>query len=422
MSWDATSTATARPSWFESVVWLPCNRFIAIAWNRTSGVDVLDSPTLQRLQTLESPQDISTNRRALIFSPDSRVLTCFSGNRTNALGGELFVVSWDLQTGGVSSVIEWHGPARELAGIPSITYSANGNVVGISNCVPGYSKDTDIFIFDVASGILVHSHSLNDTVPLSNRVWTHGESMRFATADATTITIWEVWFTSDATLTEVETLLAPVGFDGERPRDAQLHPTPCRLAFSPQSGITVWDVKNSRYLLEYTGVEFCSLMIFSDGRFFACSAVGSDTYLWKESPTGYILRGILPTGAEYPVPLLAQNGESIVTFYDCAIQLWHTESSPTPPSSISPRTSRSASSFILEFHPDGIPAVVVRGQDSTVTVLDPKSGVPQLIIDTNMGVHGLGVIGNTVVAIGDRKAIAWDLRTGDCVPSARVGP
>ena len=423
MSWDPSSAAAARPSWFQSVVWSPCNRFIAITWNGTSVVEVLDSATLQRLQTFESFQDISTGYRALIFSPDGRILTCFDDDRAFPPDRELSVISWDLQTGGISSIIKWRGPAREPTGSPSITYSVNGKMVGISTCWSGRSEDTEIFICDVASGVLMHSHSLDDAVPLSNHIWTHGGSMRFATADATTITIWEVGFTSDAPLTEVETLPAPDGFDSKGPAYAKLHPAPCRLAFVSRDGITVWDVRNSRYLLECTGVEFCSKMAFSsDGRFFACSAAGSGTYLWKESPTGYILRGILPTGAEYPVPLLTQNGGSIVTFYDCVIQLWHTESSSTPLSSISARTPRRAKNFILEFHPDGMLAVVVRGRGSTITILDLKSGVPQLTIDTNMEVHGLGVIGNTVVAIGDRKAITWDLPAGDCVPSARVGP
>ena len=39
-----------------------------------------------------------------------------------------------------------------------------------------------------------------------------------------------------------------------------------------------------------------------------------------------------------------------------------------------------------------------------------------------IGVYGLGVIGNTVVAVGDRKVIAWDLPVADCASDAWVGP
>ena len=112
-------------------------------------------------------------------------------------------------------------------------------MVGVAYSYINYSKGTDIFICDVASGMLVHSHLLNNTFPLSNRIWTHGESLRFATADPTAITIWGVGFTSGATPAEVEILPPPNGFDGESLGAAQLHPTPCRLAFISQGRILV---------------------------------------------------------------------------------------------------------------------------------------------------------------------------------------
>jgi len=70
-----------------------------------------------------------------------------------------------------------------------------------------------ILISDIASGVCVDSHSINGAIPLSNDIWTYGGSLRFATADATTITIWEVEFTSGATPTEVEILPIPDGFE-----------------------------------------------------------------------------------------------------------------------------------------------------------------------------------------------------------------
>ena len=65
--------------------------------------------------------------------------------------------------------------------------------------------------------------------------------------------------------------------------------------------------------------------------------------------------------------------------------------------------------------------MVARNRGNTVTVLDLRPGVPQLAIDTSITVYGLGVIGSTVVVIGDRKVIAWNLPAGDCVPDACMG-
>ena len=431
ISWDPSTAAPVHPSGLKSAVWSPCNQFIAVThYGDTTPVDILDSATLQQLQTLEFPQGISTEDRTLIFSPDSRILTCSGRDGTNSRDGELFVVHWDLQTGGVASVIKWEGPSRDITGTPSVTYSASGKMVGISfvsNQDPNYSEDSehskysDIFIYDVASGVLTHSHSLNDVVPLSNLIWTHGESLRFATADTTTITILQVGFTSSATPTEVETLPAPGGF-GDGWRVGQLHPDLCRLAFASQDKILVWDARESRYLLESADIEFGPSKSFSsDGHFFACST-GPYVYLWKESPTGYILHRILATRSYLPAPLFAPNGESIVTFDHRTMRLWRARSFTAPPSSIPTQALQRTEKFILEFSPDGMFAVFAMRKDNTVTVLNLRSGVPQLIVDASMEVYGLGVVGNTtVVVIGSTEVITWDLPAGDSIPGALVG-
>ena len=88
-------------------------------------VDVLDSVTIQRLQTFESPQAASTNCEALVFSPDSRILTCSGGGYVAGLGREMFISSWDLQTDGLTGIIRWQGSEEYVVGNPSIAYSAD---------------------------------------------------------------------------------------------------------------------------------------------------------------------------------------------------------------------------------------------------------------------------------------------------------
>ena len=385
-------------------------------------MDVLDSVTLQRLQTLESPQGTPIRYRAVIFSPDSRILTCSSGGSVGHYHQcqELSVVSWDLQTGGVASVIRWKGPQSENAGKPSITYSANGKMVAVF-CFYPHGPGTSIFIFDVASGIHMHSHSLNNLTPLVGGIWTYGESLRFATVRlGSIITIWGVGFTSGATPTEVETLPAVDGhhytYGGFR-----LLPAPCRFALNFGGGVLVHDVRNSKRLLYCTSTwTDCSMSFSPDGRFFACSA-GSKVYLWKESPTGYILQEILEHSAYRTTPLLSPNGESIVVFGDHTIQLSRTKSSIAIPSSIPTRAPQPPQNFILGFSPDGTLAAVARRYGKTVMVLNIKSGVLQLTINPGMAVDGLGVIGNTVVVIGFGKAITWNLPAGDHAPDVRIG-
>jgi len=432
MSWGTSIAATTRPSRVEVAAWSPCNRFIAISLFRAPTVDILDSVTLQRHRTVEllRAQDMDLICWALAFSPDGRILTSLSTDYYDR--GLIVVISWDLQTGGVAGVIKWKGPDYIVAPVmPSITHSANGNMIGV-RCrysVDGYT----ILVFDVASGVYMHSHSPTSSTPHANGIWTHGESLRFITVGVKAITIWELGFTSYAIPTEVETLPAPEDIDfrsfyswWDEDRTAeyiQFLPTPCRLALVWFGKVKVWDVQNSKSLLDCKDTYFEPDMSFSsDGRFFACSTSGADVYLWKESPTGYILHEILVCKTLPSRPLLSQNGESIVVIGSPKIRLWRMKDFITPPSSFLTHTRHLTREFVLGFSPDGMFAAVAMLEEGTVTVINLKSGVPQLTIETDMVVCGLRVIGNTVTVIGYWNAVTWDLPTGDHTRDGKATP
>jgi len=418
MSWDANTAATTRHSVIKVATWSPCNRFIAIAFYGYIRIEIFDSATLQGLQTIEflQEQNTSSKHEALVFSPDSHVLTYLG----ETWAGESLFINWDLQTGGLASVTR----LNENFGPASIMYSPNGKFVAVSD------SDT-IVILDATSGVRIHSHPLTTTLQLGNRVWTHGESLRFATVDVTTIIIWEVGFTSDAVPTKVKALpflgnadfLARYpGWDVEYPYYCiQFLPSPCRLAIISRQKIAVWDVQKSKFLLYCSDAVFYPKMSFSsNGHFFACSTWKSDVYLWKESPTGYILHQILASGASMSTPLFSRNGESIIALSDSKIRLWRTKGSTTPPPGVSTQTSPHTGNFAVDFSPDGMFAAVARQWSDAVEVLNLKSGVPQLTIDAGMGVCGFKVIGNTVTVVGKGKVITWDLPTGDHTPNAIV--
>ena len=431
-SWDPNTVAASRPSEIWQAVWSPCSRFIAIAWGDIPTIDVLDSVTLQRLQSFRPLPNVPVLRGVLVFSPDGRIL------RYHADGDhELCVGSWDLQTGGLVSTIRLQGPgAGQLTWrSPSIAHSASGGIAGVFHWDCEETDALNIFICDVASGAYMHSHSFNNGTPLSYDIWTHGESFRFATADGVTITIWEVGFTLDAMCTEVETLRTPVGFVYKDPfQDTTGRPPPYLLhvrtfgdmilfAYNRLRRILVWDVRNSKCLLDCEDARFCEFMSFSsDGRFLASPTFESTIYLWKESPTGYALHRILlssiPISNAFPSP----NGGSVIAFENLTIQLWRTREITTPPSGPLTQAFRP---FVLDFSPDGKLAVVTAKNGNTVLVLNLESGVPQLTIDVGTDVCGLRVIGNTIVAVGGEeflgyKVISWNLPAGDCVPDARV--
>jgi hypothetical protein len=458
-SWDQNTVAKTCHSEITQAAWSPCNQFFAIVCCR-SGVScayVLDSVTFQQLQTLEFLQDTSERPLALIFSPDSSILTCFSSSYSrDNFDGELFVISWDLQTGGIASVIRWQQPNQSLVVDSSITYLANGKLVGTLYGHHKYTKTFNISICNVASGVYMSSHLLNCDTPLLSNIGTYGESLQFATADTTAITIWEVRFISGGTPIKVKTLPIPDPFDfPPHINRAQFLPSRCLLALASLNKVLVWDVQNSRCLLGRTHIDsYPTISFSSNGHFFAYATLG-DVYLFKESPTGYILHKTLQLGCPKNPdhnqlnPLLSWNGESIAVHCGHTIQLWQTNCFTTkwwlgetewgqgipitggsePQGEGQPQQEESEASsgtstpapessedFILDFSPDGMLAAVARRNDDMAMVLNLKSGVLQLTIDTGCKVCGLGVIGNTVVVTSDGKAIAWNIPAEGCVP------
>ena len=427
ISWDQNTAATTFPFGVNLVVWSPCNRFIAVTSNCMETINVLDLVTLQQLQVLKSPQIIFTDGSTLVFSPDSCVLTyssnsCMIHKAKVDSHQELSVISWDLQTGGIVSVIRWQELQLTSGENPSITYLANGKVVGV---LYWYHNDTNTAIVstcNVVSGIHMHSCSLNSDIQLPNNIWTHGESLQVATADATTIIIWEVRFILGDTLTKVKTL--PHIGNIQFAKQVQLLPTLSRLGLTFDGEILVWDVQNSKCLLDCMDINIGAspaISFSSDGCFFACS-IASVIYLWKGSPTGYILHGTVASKTmSQPRVLFSWNGESMATFYCFTIQLWNTNSFTTSPSSILTQAPQETNNFILDFSPDGALAAVTRRKGKVVTILNLSSNAPQLTIDLGMEVSGLRVIGNNIVVIACWKVIAWNLPTEGCIPDARMG-
>jgi WD40 repeat protein len=439
-SWDLHTAAATCPSKINLVAWSPCSRFVAISSGSFSlaatAIDVLDSVTFQQLQTLKLPRHVPECSRALIFSPNGHILTGFGAGFTGGITGDHFVVSWDLQTGGVTSVIKLQTPEASLMKCISITHSASGKVVGISYWCSD-TKTANILTCDVASGACIHPHLLNSDIPLSNNVWTHGESLQFATAGATTITIWEVGFISGSTPTKVKTLptldnlyhtiFLPTPTPSYHHMEVQFLPASSVLILTFQRKVLVWDVQNSQCLLDYTD-SGSDLVVSpsSNGCFFTCSTTGN-ICLWKESSAGYVPHKTLQLGALSSAPRLApsKDGGSIVVFYGQTVQLLGTDSFTTPLSSIFTQAPKSPRNFLLVFSSDGTLAVSTMKNDSVVMILNLKSGALQLTINTGVDVCGLGVIGSTVVVLGFYgevgKVIGWDLPTEGYFPGARMG-
>ena len=412
-SWDSNTAAATFPFNIGRAVWSPCNRFIAITpWDAVR-VDILDSATLQRLQSL-GPLGGFTQPAALIFSPGNRMLTYSSHkpphSSITSLSQEMLIVTWDLQTGRRVSTIEWSQPYDPTPEKPHITYSMDGGKVAI---LSSWYRGA---IFDVISG--VYMHDIDCHQPYGYRlchIWTHGESIRFATSEPTGICIWEVGFAPGDRSVKLKVL--PGSEDLTTRTNFGSLPALDRVALADTNPAPVWDSQDSKSLLHHTDLHLNPLITFSSGRsFFTCLTAGSVIYLWENFPKSYIFERVPSAHKEI---LFSPNGKLFITFFGNMVRLWHMNNvtSASPSLSDQPMEIRK---FIIDFIPDRSLAVVVRQEDNMITVLDLNSGVSWFTIETPIKVYGLGMNKNTIVAIGCDKAIAWNMPGENPLPNASL--
>ena len=337
--------------------------------------------------------------------------------RTVGQGSEILVVTWDLQTGGVVSAVAWERSSHRDLREPLMTYSMDGKVVAILS--RAFTGRTIISIVDVVSGVYMHNIDCHqpDCFYICN-IWTHGGSINFVAIGLTRIVLWEVEFTQGAMPMEVKSLSVP---EDEDLVYFKYLPVLNRVACASADRVLVWDAQDSKSLLHHVDIYKDPLMTFSsDGHFFACSTARSEIYLWRESPVGYELHSKLSPSGKCPMPLISPNGESIITFGSPIVQLWHMNSSIIIPSNSLVQFSQNNEEFILDFLPNRSLAVVAQKKDNIVTVLNLKSGIPWLTIDTSMQVYGLGVNENGIVTIGCERVITWNLPGRNSLPGVRL--
>ena len=413
MSWDPVIVAAKYPPDISCIAWSPCSRFIAIstAWYTTE-TQILDTATLKRVKSLSSQRG---HTWSLAFSAGGRLLARLSGSPAA-------LTIWDLQTGVPIGTIspeyverDRHYPEgsfyyQDQEEDPqvaiSITYSRCETMLGVSFV---HHDVVDIITYNVLSGTSTGHCSVE--MPFANVIWTHDKHIRFATFAPGSITIWELGFVSEHLAVEVGSLPIPDNFD---PSQTFLFlPTLSRLAFILENAIFVWDAQHSKLLLSSVGTEWPSSATFSsDGRFFACNTTITEFCLWKDSSTGYALhQKLISTIGTFNL-CLSPDGRSITAVNFSDLQLWHTMDSTTPLFSVPAQAFRDTS-FVLGFSPDESLAAVAMLMRNTATVLNLRSGVPQLMIDAGMKIYGLRVAERTVVVVGAGKIITWDLPQGD---------
>ena len=195
-------------------------------------------------------------------------------------------------------------------------------------------------------------------------------------------------------------------------------PSLYRLAFILKDTIQIWDAKSSKPLLKSEASPIIPFDVlyppyrfwgsFSlNGDFFAC-IVDAGVYVWKDSPSGYILhqKVAFPHPFDTLGPCLSPDGESIIAPIRSTIHLWSTRDQILPPSNPPAGDNVEGVSF-LAFSPNELFAAFAQG--SVVKILDLRSGDLLLATDTDMDISCLWMSQNTVFVVDDEKIVSWNL-------------
>ena len=395
-SWEPVVATRHHEIFHGCAAWSPCHRFIAVA--KDEEVEVCDAVTLHPLSTLKYPAGFAFPYPCLSFSPDSHFLTQF-GNRA--------LFTWDLQTGSlVHPVLSTELNAEY--GQFSSTYSMDGKTIAFVCTNQQYDHTliathdlfgTDTHIYCVSNEHFVH------------QIWTHDKFLQFSTVKLGCITIWQVEFTLRHTPEMVESFSIPDEITTLDESTMFLFlPALSRLAITSFDSVLIWDVQNSKLLLNVSSFYPDRQSFSSNGHFYACTSIGtSEVHVWKESPVGYILHQKVPFLDTPAHPLLSPNGESIVLSLPSKVHLWHTKD---PIHSSNPNLGMNGYSAILEFFPNEASAAFAQHRGDRVMGIDLQSGVIQWSLETGMEVIGLGVTESTIIIVGKSHIQTWTLVAG----------
>ena len=408
-SWEQAIATATFDGWLSDVVWSPCNRFIAVTGY--GFVEVLDAVTLSRLSVFEIPL-YETRSLQLGFSPAGHCLT---------LCVDEALISWDLQTGGPLGTIS---PRLDSSYDKpfSFNHSKDGKLIAVAFKPQdryggdiGYSSF--IHTYDHHSGRHVGSHRFPEG-RIIDSIWTHDEHLQFATIDPKSIKIWQSLFTLEHPPVEVASFPVPDGIT-----DAYQFlflPSLSRLAFVLEDTIQVWDLKAPKLLLK-SELYPRNISFSSDGCFFAYTTRRRGVHIWKESPAGYLPYQQLPFFADNSdaAPRFSPNTESIIIFFRSKIHRLHTRDQAPPLPSVSTGDSGRID-FTLGFSPDENFAAFARKTESTVTIIDLKSGERKWNADVGLEIACVGVAGGTVIVVGEDSIVTWNLPGGDRTFNASI--
>jgi len=350
-------------------------------------VEIRNQLTLELIATLRPTEAIPDLTGRLAYSPDGRFIAC-----TSKTG----IIIWDIQTGGVAKEIQ------HRTGEISLVWSSDGGTI----CTIGSDIDLRgiVHIHDISSGT-TSSISPHTFRPYGDPyLWVDDKSfwiiaMRWS-SDGVDI------FKVGSTLTKIRSFnFSPLS----HARIGSFSPTTHRVSISSLDGLHIFDIQNSKLLLE--AMDSRCDCFSSDGSLFAAS-LGRSLRIWKYASDCYTLWRKFEYRDGFNLLQFSPTLSSILSRSSGILQVFRLHELPTTPETHHQQFAGLSRS--------GNRVATAHKLGNTVTITDLLVRTPPQFIDTNVEIWQLFLTGNVLLVVGSGEIVAW-LLTEDGLVDGIIG-
>lgn len=244
--------------------------------------------------------------------------------------------------------------------------------------------------------------------------WIHRNTLRLATSVQTDgkciINICELQPTSTTLLCVISSFPIPP-YGGS----FSFSPVSFHACFIAGEMVIVLDIQASKPLLwiPRDQVAYQPLGQFSpDGCFFACGVSPWEICVWQNTPTGYVPWGGLRPRLSFHEFLWSPDSTSIMCQCTGGILLLDPVNHPNP---LSPNRREPDSQYgihLVAYSADHMHIAVAPQGGGVIMILNTLLGTTWGFIRSEMRIHDIKIIDNTIFAVDPHRVVGWDLKAG----------